>query len=350
MRILIAEDETIIRLDLRELLEKSGFEVVAEARDGEEAIALAQSEEPDLALLDVKMPKLDGIDAARRILDERPIPIVMVTAYGEQELVSRAVEHDHCDVAFLAAQRLGHRRDIVGNRPGDIYDAPGLAAHREGGPGGRKQVALIARVDPGVRLERPTGGGSNRPYPPIRDVDIRRFAAGHDMDAGLAEQHHLRSAHDRLDARAAQTVHRECGHVHGDARLDRGLAGRDLPGAGLQHLAHDHVLDLVAADSGTVEGGLDREAAEVGKDVGRRGVHDGLIERADEEGDHETAEQQPALARVVDQMLAILRHVEVRVRPRFLLRQPLDDVQHRHGAVGLSRQIQRKAERLQGRR
>ena len=92
MRILIAEDETIIRLDLRELLEKSGFEVVAEARDGEEAVALARSEEPDLALLDVKMPKLDGIDAARRILDERPIPIVMVTAYGEQELVARAVE------------------------------------------------------------------------------------------------------------------------------------------------------------------------------------------------------------------------------------------------------------------
>ena len=92
MRILIAEDETIIRLDLRELLEKSGFVVVAEARDGEEAIELARSAEPDLALLDVKMPKLDGIDAARRILDERPIPIVMVTAYGEQELVARAVE------------------------------------------------------------------------------------------------------------------------------------------------------------------------------------------------------------------------------------------------------------------
>ena len=92
MRILIAEDETIIRLDLRELLERSGFEVVAEARDGEEAVELALAESPDLALLDVKMPKLDGIDAARRILDERPIPIVMVTAYGEQELVARAVE------------------------------------------------------------------------------------------------------------------------------------------------------------------------------------------------------------------------------------------------------------------
>jgi two-component system, response regulator PdtaR len=91
-RILIAEDETIIRLDLRELLERAGFQVCAEARDGEEAVELARSEQPDLALLDVKMPRLDGIEAARRILDERPIPIVMVTAYGEQELVSRAVE------------------------------------------------------------------------------------------------------------------------------------------------------------------------------------------------------------------------------------------------------------------
>jgi response regulator NasT len=91
-RILIAEDETIIRLDLRALLERAGFEVCAEARDGEEAVALARSEAPDLVLLDVKMPRLDGIDAARRILDERPVPIVMVTAYGEEELVSRAVE------------------------------------------------------------------------------------------------------------------------------------------------------------------------------------------------------------------------------------------------------------------
>src|SRR5712692_6077148 len=92
MRILIAEDETIIRLDLRELLEKAGFEVCAEAKDGLEAIELARSEQPDLAVLDVKMPRLDGIEAARRILEERPIPIVMLTAYGQDELVSRAVE------------------------------------------------------------------------------------------------------------------------------------------------------------------------------------------------------------------------------------------------------------------
>ena len=92
MRILVAEDETILRLDLREILERAGFEVCAEARDGEEAVELALSAEPDLAILDVKMPRLDGIEAARRILAERPIPIVILTAYGQDELVSRAVE------------------------------------------------------------------------------------------------------------------------------------------------------------------------------------------------------------------------------------------------------------------
>jgi response regulator NasT len=92
VRILIAEDETIIRLDLRELLENAGFEVCAEAKDGIEAVELAASTEPELAILDVKMPRLDGIDAARRILEEHPIPIVMLTAYGQDELVSRAVE------------------------------------------------------------------------------------------------------------------------------------------------------------------------------------------------------------------------------------------------------------------
>jgi len=92
MRILIAEDETIIRLDLRDLLERAGHEVVAEARDGEEAVALARTHEPELAVMDVKMPRLDGIEAARTILAERPIPIVMLTAYGQEELVGRAVE------------------------------------------------------------------------------------------------------------------------------------------------------------------------------------------------------------------------------------------------------------------
>jgi response regulator NasT len=92
VRVLIAEDETIIRLDLRGLLERAGHEVCAEAKDGVEAVELARSEEPDVALLDVKMPRLDGIEAAKQILEERPIPIVMLTAYGQDELVSRAIE------------------------------------------------------------------------------------------------------------------------------------------------------------------------------------------------------------------------------------------------------------------
>src|SRR5246127_110670 len=92
VRILIAEDETIIRLDLRDVLERAGHEVVAEARDGEEAIELAREHEPELAVMDVKMPRLDGIEAAKRILADRPIPIVMLTAYGQDELVGRAVE------------------------------------------------------------------------------------------------------------------------------------------------------------------------------------------------------------------------------------------------------------------
>ena len=92
MRILIAEDETIIRLDLRDLLERAGHDVVAEARDGVEAVALAREHEPELAVMDVKMPRLDGIEAAKRIIAERPIPIVMLTAYGQDELGGRAVE------------------------------------------------------------------------------------------------------------------------------------------------------------------------------------------------------------------------------------------------------------------
>jgi CheY-like chemotaxis protein len=91
-RVLIAEDETIVRLDLRGLLSSRGFEVVGEARNGIEAVERARELEPDLVLLDVKMPELDGIEAARRILAERPVPIVLVTAYDEEALVARAVD------------------------------------------------------------------------------------------------------------------------------------------------------------------------------------------------------------------------------------------------------------------
>jgi two-component system, response regulator PdtaR len=91
-RVLIAEDETIIRLDLRSLLEDNGFSVCGEARDGVEAVEQAMVLIPDLILMDIKMPRLDGIEAARRILAHRPVPIVMLTAFGHEELVARAVE------------------------------------------------------------------------------------------------------------------------------------------------------------------------------------------------------------------------------------------------------------------
>jgi DNA-binding NarL/FixJ family response regulator len=91
MKILIAEDETLIRLDLRGILERNGFTVCAEARDGLEAVELARSSAPDIALLDVRMPRLDGVEAARRIYAERPIPIVMLTAFRDLATVEKAV-------------------------------------------------------------------------------------------------------------------------------------------------------------------------------------------------------------------------------------------------------------------
>ena len=92
LRVLVAEDETIIRLDLCALLAANGLEVCAEARDGEEVVILARTARPDVAILDIRMPKLDGLEAVRRIIDDRPIPIVMLTAFADEATVSRAVD------------------------------------------------------------------------------------------------------------------------------------------------------------------------------------------------------------------------------------------------------------------
>ncbi|GBD29254.1 putative transcriptional regulatory protein pdtaR [bacterium HR32] len=92
LRILIADDEAIRVMTLRTQLRALGFEVVAEATNGREAVELAEQYEPDLAILDIKMPELDGISAARAIVARRPIPVVLLTAYSEPELVERATE------------------------------------------------------------------------------------------------------------------------------------------------------------------------------------------------------------------------------------------------------------------
>lgn len=89
-RVVIAEDEALIRLDLKEMLEEEGYTVVGEAGDGEQAVELAREHRPDLVILDVKMPKLDGISAAEKIAEESIAPVLMLTAFSQRDLVERA--------------------------------------------------------------------------------------------------------------------------------------------------------------------------------------------------------------------------------------------------------------------
>jgi len=89
-RVVIAEDEALIRLDLKEMLEEEGYAVVGEAGDGETAVKLTEELRPALVILDVKMPVLDGISAAERIAGEKLAPVLMLTAFSQRELVERA--------------------------------------------------------------------------------------------------------------------------------------------------------------------------------------------------------------------------------------------------------------------
>jgi response regulator NasT len=187
MRILIAEDETIIRLDLRGLLERAGFEVCAEAKDGEEAVELARSEEPELAILDVKMPKLDGIEAARRILEERPVPIVMLTAYGQQELVARAVEagvfgylvkpfREQDLLPAIAAARARHEElQVLRAEAESLADA--LAARKaiERAKGLLMEKEQLSEVEAFARL-RKASQASGRPLKAIAEAVVATLA------------------------------------------------------------------------------------------------------------------------------------------------------------------------------
>jgi len=90
LRVLIADDDPIIRLDLKQMLENLEYEVVAEAGDGHQAIELARENKPDICILDVRMPNLDGIDAVNVISDENIAPTILLTAYSDRDLVDRA--------------------------------------------------------------------------------------------------------------------------------------------------------------------------------------------------------------------------------------------------------------------
>ena len=109
MRVLIAEDEALIRLDLREMLQEEGFDVVGEAGDGEQAVALARELTPDLVICDVKMPKMDGIAAAAQITDARIAPVVMLTAFSQRDLIERA--RDAGAMAYLV--KPFQKRDLL---------------------------------------------------------------------------------------------------------------------------------------------------------------------------------------------------------------------------------------------
>jgi two-component system, response regulator PdtaR len=108
-RVVIAEDEALIRLDLAEMLQEEGYHVVGQAGDGERAVGLAQELSPDLVILDVKMPILDGIAAAEQIARERIAPVLMLTAFSQRELVERA--RDAGAMAYLV--KPFNKQDVV---------------------------------------------------------------------------------------------------------------------------------------------------------------------------------------------------------------------------------------------
>jgi AmiR/NasT family two-component response regulator len=108
-RVLVAEDEALIRLDLVEMLREEGYDVAGEAADGEEAVKLATELNPDLVILDVKMPKVDGIEAAQQIAGNRIAPVVILTAFSQRDLVERA--RDAGAMAYLVKPFA--KRDLV---------------------------------------------------------------------------------------------------------------------------------------------------------------------------------------------------------------------------------------------
>ena len=136
-RILVAEDEAIIRLDLAEMLGEAGYDVVGQAGDGEQAVAMATELRPDLVIMDIKMPVMDGITAAEQIGKERICPVVMLTAFSQTELVERA--RDAGVMAYI----------VKPFTAGDVTPAIDIALSRWG-----ELKALEAEVaDLGDRLE-----------------------------------------------------------------------------------------------------------------------------------------------------------------------------------------------------
>ena len=195
MRVLVCEDETIIRLDLCQLLESAGMRVAGEARNGLEAVRLAETLQPDVVLMDVRMPELDGVEAARRILAERQVPIVMVTAFAERDIVDGNLtgRDGHRGPQRLAPE-CAHRDDI---------GSGGQLANSKGAPliGGRLRTVRL----PGWQMPIELGAElvHGRPAPTLAlgggaielvNVPERRVRVGTNLEPMVGTWRRLASA------------------------------------------------------------------------------------------------------------------------------------------------------------
>src|SRR6266545_3313791 len=125
-RVLVAEDEVLIRVDIVETLEEGGHTVVGEAGDGEQALQLARELAPELVIMDVKMPKLDGVEAATRIVQESAGAVLVLTAFSDKELVERAAEHRDLKESVEDLEAKLAARKVIERAKGKLMEQFGL--------------------------------------------------------------------------------------------------------------------------------------------------------------------------------------------------------------------------------
>jgi len=240
-RVLVAEDEALIRLDLVELLTEEGMIVVGQAANGEEAVEMAREFRPDVVVMDVKMPKLDGISAAEIIAKERIAPVVILTAFSQRELVERASEAGA--MAYV----------VKPFDASDVVPAIEIAAAR---------FAQILAVEAELAADRRLALGARLGHG-VQRRDLRQMGVGVRVAVGVAQAHV-----------AAQTAIRPDGHdgrvLHGDDRR----AGSRVDAHATARRAAAHRQGGAAA-ANAARPGLRVEPAGIGRPRGDREAAEG---------------------------------------------------------------------------